>query len=169
MNAVPCGSNNFRHVRPNGIESGPVERPAIARSRYWDVPCIGLIPGGEENVRFPVIIAQIEEFRIDRQAQQSFGAPLNAGKTGFALIQRLYGGQRVAIVVRFVFVNVKIAAGLDAIGAAGTILAPVDAAIFAYTMKPARCRYGMNMITVWHVSSLNSRNPGFQPERYAFL
>ena len=50
----------------------------------------------------------------------------------------------------FVFVDIKAAAGLDAIGATGAVLTPVNAAELAYPVKSARGWDRINMVTIGH-------------------
>jgi hypothetical protein len=51
-------------------------------------------------------------------------------------------------------IHVVAAAGLDAIGAARAVLAPVDAAELPYSVKLSRSCRSLNMITIWHFMSL---------------
>jgi hypothetical protein len=41
----------------------------------------------------------------------------------------------ITVVDRLMFVNIEVASRFDAVGTAGTILPPVNTAIFAYPMK----------------------------------
>jgi hypothetical protein len=53
-----------------------------------------------------------------------------------------------------VLIHVVAAAGLDAIGAARAVLAPVDAAELPDPVKLSRSCRSVNVITVWHFMSL---------------
>ena len=150
VDAVAGGADDLRHVRPDGIEARAVEAPAIAGSGHGDLAGVGLVPAGEDDVGRPVVVAHVQEPRVDGNAQKALGAALHAGKAGLALIEGLDGGLRVAVVGRLVPVGIVETAQFDAVGAAGAVLAPVDVAELAHPMEARGYRSDMDVVAVGH-------------------
>ena len=150
VNAVAGGPDDLRHVRPDRVETRPMKSAAIAGARDRNPAGVGLVPGSQQDVRPPVFVPHVQEFRVDRDAQQPLGAALNAGEAGFALVQCFDRRQRVAIVGGFVPVDVVEAAQLDAVGAARAVLPPIDIAELADAAEPRRRRDGVNVVAIGH-------------------
>jgi len=153
VNAVAGGAHDFRHVRPDRVETGTMKPAAIARSGDRDSAGIRLVPGSEENVGLPVFVAHGQELGVDRDIQQPLGAALDAGEAGFATIQSLDRRHRVAIVRRLVPVDVVETARLDAVAATGAVLTPIDIAELAGPAEPCGHRRGMNVVAIGHINS----------------
>ena len=153
VNSVARGAHDLGHVGPDGIEPRAVESPSISGPGNWDAAVVGLVPGGQQDVGLPVFVATFQELRVYRDVQQSLGAALHAGQTGLALVQQLDRRQRVAIVGRLGLVDVVAAAELDAVGAAGAVLAPIDVAELAHATEARGRRRGVDVVAIGHLRS----------------
>jgi hypothetical protein len=66
----------------------------------------------------------------------------------------MVGCKRIAVVRGLMRVDIKAASRFDAIGAARTILTPVNPAKLAYPVKSSGSQNRMNMVTIGHFQSL---------------
>ena len=126
VDPVPGGPNDFRHVRPHGIESRSGKRPSVARPRHGNSAGLRLIPGGENRRRRVVVIAEPSVFGVHYACQDPFRAILHTVQTPLALKNVLEVAQLVMQAIGLVPVEPVDAPLLDAVVAARTIFTPID-------------------------------------------
>lgn len=151
VNPVPGRPHDFRHVRPHGIKPRPGKFPPVSRAGNRNRCRFRLLPGGLDDFRGPVMIAQLFIFGIDRQAQKLFGAVLNTVKTAHAFEKKEIRILKRSDIVRFLSVPVVNAGFLYAIMAPGAVFPPVHDAVFADAREPWRNGRCFDMVFFWHI------------------
>ncbi|MCX6630476.1 MAG: hypothetical protein NTW28_22910 [Candidatus Solibacter sp.] len=160
MNAVAGGTDDFRHVRPHGIEPKAGERSAIAGAGNRDLRGFGLEPRRLDDVRFPVAVSELLVFGIDGHAQEPLGAVLHTGKAAHAVKEQRFHVVEIVDVFRFLFVAVIDARLFDAVVAPGAVFPPIHHTVFADARPPRRDRVSFDVIFVRHNSSSQLQSGG---------
>ena len=146
--AVAGGADDLRHVRPDRVEAG-----AVRTARDSPRPETGILP---VSAWFQVV-SRMSGFQYSSPMSRNSGLtetlssplvqPCTQERHALHSSSVSTARQRVAVVRRLVPVHVVEAAQLDAVGAAGAVLAPIDVAELAHPAEPRgrseRCECGI--------------------------
>ena len=78
VNAVPGGPDDLRHVGPQGIETLAGEDAAVTGAGDRDLAGFRLVPGGGDDLRGVVVVAQLAVLGVQGLEDQFLGAALDA-------------------------------------------------------------------------------------------